>query len=194
MRDGRSGRECRHRRRPDRGRDAGPARRRGHAFRRIATARSAARPRSARRPIDVAAWGRELEALFRASDRAQGIGFTLDGRRDADPRRRSGPDEPGADQPDPQRRPGRARPCRGAARLAELRPHPLGTDPDRGRRQRPRRARGAAGRTSSSPSSPPRPKGPASASASPARSSSPTSGSISVGDREGGGALFRIVI
>src|SRR4051812_9364703 len=30
------------------------------------------------RPIDVAAWGRELEALFRASDRAQGIGFTLD--------------------------------------------------------------------------------------------------------------------
>src|SRR3954469_15459749 len=29
------------------------------------------------RPIDVAAWGRELEALFRASDRAQGIGFTL---------------------------------------------------------------------------------------------------------------------
>src|SRR3954469_7038677 len=29
------------------------------------------------RPIDVAAWGREIEALFRASDRAQGIGFTL---------------------------------------------------------------------------------------------------------------------
>src|SRR3954454_855848 len=29
------------------------------------------------RPIDVAAWGRELESLFRASDRAQGIGFTL---------------------------------------------------------------------------------------------------------------------
>jgi signal transduction histidine kinase len=29
------------------------------------------------RPIDVAAWGHELEALFRASDRAQGIGFTL---------------------------------------------------------------------------------------------------------------------
>jgi two-component system nitrogen regulation sensor histidine kinase NtrY len=29
------------------------------------------------RPIDVPAWGRELEALFRASDRAQGIGFTL---------------------------------------------------------------------------------------------------------------------
>jgi len=30
------------------------------------------------RPIDVAAWGRELESLFRASDRAQGIGFTLE--------------------------------------------------------------------------------------------------------------------
>ncbi|TMJ20255.1 MAG: sensor histidine kinase [Alphaproteobacteria bacterium] len=29
------------------------------------------------RAIDVAAWGRELEALFRASDRAQGIGLTL---------------------------------------------------------------------------------------------------------------------
>jgi two-component system nitrogen regulation sensor histidine kinase NtrY len=29
------------------------------------------------RAIDVAAWGRELEALFRASDRAQGIGFAL---------------------------------------------------------------------------------------------------------------------
>jgi nitrogen fixation/metabolism regulation signal transduction histidine kinase len=29
------------------------------------------------RPIDVPAWGRELEALFRASERAQGIGFTL---------------------------------------------------------------------------------------------------------------------
>jgi nitrogen fixation/metabolism regulation signal transduction histidine kinase len=29
------------------------------------------------RPIDVAAWGRELEALFRASERAAGIGFTL---------------------------------------------------------------------------------------------------------------------
>ena len=27
--------------------------------------------------IDVGAWGHELEALFRASDRAQGIGFTL---------------------------------------------------------------------------------------------------------------------
>jgi nitrogen fixation/metabolism regulation signal transduction histidine kinase len=30
------------------------------------------------RPIDVAAWGRELESLFRASERAQGIGFTLE--------------------------------------------------------------------------------------------------------------------
>jgi nitrogen fixation/metabolism regulation signal transduction histidine kinase len=29
------------------------------------------------RPIDVEAWGRELEALFRASDRAEGIDFTL---------------------------------------------------------------------------------------------------------------------
>jgi two-component system nitrogen regulation sensor histidine kinase NtrY len=29
------------------------------------------------RAIDVAAWGRELEALFRASDRAQGVGLTL---------------------------------------------------------------------------------------------------------------------
>ena len=38
-------------------------------------------PEIRRRPIDVAAWGRELEALFRASDRAEGIGFTLDGRR-----------------------------------------------------------------------------------------------------------------
>jgi two-component system, NtrC family, nitrogen regulation sensor histidine kinase NtrY len=30
------------------------------------------------RPIDVAAWGKELEALFRASDRTIGIGFTLE--------------------------------------------------------------------------------------------------------------------
>ena len=30
------------------------------------------------RPIDVAAWGKELEALFRASDRTVGIGFTLE--------------------------------------------------------------------------------------------------------------------
>ena len=30
------------------------------------------------RPIDVAAWGRELESLFRASDRAQGIDFTIE--------------------------------------------------------------------------------------------------------------------
>jgi nitrogen fixation/metabolism regulation signal transduction histidine kinase len=30
------------------------------------------------RPIDAAAWGRELEALFRASERTQGIGFTLE--------------------------------------------------------------------------------------------------------------------
>jgi two-component system, NtrC family, nitrogen regulation sensor histidine kinase NtrY len=29
------------------------------------------------RPIDVAAWGRELESLFRASERTIGIGFTL---------------------------------------------------------------------------------------------------------------------
>ena len=29
------------------------------------------------RPIDVAAWGRELESLFRASDRMEGIDFTL---------------------------------------------------------------------------------------------------------------------
>ena len=29
------------------------------------------------RPIDVAAWGRELELLFRASERAVGIGFTM---------------------------------------------------------------------------------------------------------------------
>jgi two-component system, NtrC family, nitrogen regulation sensor histidine kinase NtrY len=35
-------------------------------------------PEIRRRPIDAAAWGRELEALFRASDRARGIGFTLD--------------------------------------------------------------------------------------------------------------------
>jgi nitrogen fixation/metabolism regulation signal transduction histidine kinase len=34
-------------------------------------------PEIRRRPIDAAAWGRELEALFRASDRAVGIGFTL---------------------------------------------------------------------------------------------------------------------
>jgi two-component system nitrogen regulation sensor histidine kinase NtrY len=34
-------------------------------------------PEIRRRPIDAAAWGRELEALFRASDRAKGIGFTL---------------------------------------------------------------------------------------------------------------------
>jgi signal transduction histidine kinase len=30
------------------------------------------------RPIDVAAWGREIEALFRASERAVGIEFTLE--------------------------------------------------------------------------------------------------------------------
>jgi nitrogen fixation/metabolism regulation signal transduction histidine kinase len=30
------------------------------------------------RPIDVAAWGRELESLFRASERTVGIDFTLD--------------------------------------------------------------------------------------------------------------------
>jgi two-component system, NtrC family, nitrogen regulation sensor histidine kinase NtrY len=35
-------------------------------------------PEIRRRPIDAAAWGRELEALFRASDRAVGIGFTLE--------------------------------------------------------------------------------------------------------------------
>jgi len=34
-------------------------------------------PEVRRRPIDVAAWGTELEALFRASDRAAGIDFTL---------------------------------------------------------------------------------------------------------------------
>ena len=44
-----------------------------------ATARSAARPRSAAAPIDVAAWGRELESLFRASDRA--VGHRLHPRR-----------------------------------------------------------------------------------------------------------------
>ncbi len=46
-------------------------------------------PQVRRRPIDVSAWGRELEALFRASDRAQGIEFTLESeeglRLDADP-------------------------------------------------------------------------------------------------------------
>ncbi len=35
-------------------------------------------PEIRRRAIDAAAWGRELESLFRASDRAVGIGFTLD--------------------------------------------------------------------------------------------------------------------
>jgi two-component system, NtrC family, nitrogen regulation sensor histidine kinase NtrY len=30
------------------------------------------------RPIDASAWGRELESLFRASERTVGIGFTLD--------------------------------------------------------------------------------------------------------------------
>jgi len=30
------------------------------------------------RPIDAAAWGRELESLFRASDRVKGIAFTLE--------------------------------------------------------------------------------------------------------------------
>jgi two-component system, NtrC family, nitrogen regulation sensor histidine kinase NtrY len=29
------------------------------------------------RPIDAPAWGRELESLFRASDRMEGVGFTL---------------------------------------------------------------------------------------------------------------------
>jgi nitrogen fixation/metabolism regulation signal transduction histidine kinase len=46
-------------------------------------------PEVRRRTIDVEAWGRELESLFRASDRTQGIGFTLavDGlpTLDADP-------------------------------------------------------------------------------------------------------------
>ena len=46
-------------------------------------------PEVRRRPIDVAAWGKELESLFRASDRMEGIGFTLavDGlpTLDADP-------------------------------------------------------------------------------------------------------------
>ena len=46
-------------------------------------------PEVRRRPIDVVAWGKELESLFRASDRTQGIGFTLsvDGvpTLDADP-------------------------------------------------------------------------------------------------------------
>jgi len=46
-------------------------------------------PEVRRRPIDAAAWGRELESLFRASDRAVGIGFTLDADEtltlDADP-------------------------------------------------------------------------------------------------------------
>ncbi len=46
-------------------------------------------PEVRRRPIDVAAWGQELESLFRASDRTQGIDFTLaiDGlpTLDADP-------------------------------------------------------------------------------------------------------------
>ena len=35
-------------------------------------------PEVRRRAIDAAAWGRELESLFHASDRAVGIGFTLD--------------------------------------------------------------------------------------------------------------------
>src|SRR5688572_8224259 len=34
-------------------------------------------PEVRRRPIDVAAWGKELESLFRASDRMEGIAFTL---------------------------------------------------------------------------------------------------------------------
>jgi two-component system nitrogen regulation sensor histidine kinase NtrY len=46
-------------------------------------------PEVRRRPIDVEAWGKELESLFRASDRTQGIEFTLqvDGlpSLDADP-------------------------------------------------------------------------------------------------------------
>jgi nitrogen fixation/metabolism regulation signal transduction histidine kinase len=46
-------------------------------------------PEVRRRPIDVEAWGKELESLFRASERTQGIEFTLsvDGlpTLDADP-------------------------------------------------------------------------------------------------------------
>jgi len=46
-------------------------------------------PEVRRRPIDVEAWGRELESLFRASERTQGIEFTfaVDGlpTLDADP-------------------------------------------------------------------------------------------------------------
>jgi signal transduction histidine kinase len=34
-------------------------------------------PEVRRRPIDVAAWGAELERLFAASDRTKGIGFTV---------------------------------------------------------------------------------------------------------------------
>jgi nitrogen fixation/metabolism regulation signal transduction histidine kinase len=42
------------------------------------------------RPIDVAAWGRELESLFRASDRMEGIEFTL--AVDGDPAIQADPD------------------------------------------------------------------------------------------------------
>lgn len=46
-------------------------------------------PEVRRRAIDAAAWGRELEALFRASERTIGIGFTLEADEtltfDADP-------------------------------------------------------------------------------------------------------------
>ena len=145
------------------------------------------------RPIDVAAWGRELESLFRASDRAQGIGFTLAVDETSDPRRRPGPDEPGADQPDPQRRPGRARPQRGAARLADHDPQPPRPHRDRGRRQWPRRARGPqAGHL---PALLHHPADGTGVGLSLARQVVLAHrGAISVGDREGGGALFRIVL
>jgi nitrogen fixation/metabolism regulation signal transduction histidine kinase len=42
------------------------------------------------RPIDVAAWGRELESLFRASDHMEGIDFTL--AVDGDPAIQADPD------------------------------------------------------------------------------------------------------
>jgi two-component system, NtrC family, nitrogen regulation sensor histidine kinase NtrY len=42
------------------------------------------------RPIDAAAWGKELESLFRASDRMEGVGFTL--QVDGNPALQADPD------------------------------------------------------------------------------------------------------
>ena len=131
-------------------------------------------PQVRARPIDVAAWGAELEALFRASDGAAGVEFSLNIGEDlpgleADPDlmsqvlinllrnaaedARSQDDKPAVSLTFLRTRAGRTQ--------IEVEDNGAGV-PD------------ALRRISSSPSSPPRRRGPASASASPGRWCSPT--------------------